>query len=361
MWLWLAIACTGPSDTEDWCAEPGLICRVAGTGQLGFNGDGLPAEESWLYWPSALEFTAEGQLAVVDFNNMRIRVLTSADKFRTIAGSGDHAWSHPGSTAKNSALENPVDVAFLPDGSFYIAALHEARILYVGLDGHISAVAGTGTEGFSGDGGLAADAELSEAAGITTDDAGNLYIADTQNHCIRQVSPDGQINTLAGHGMAGYAGDGDDLDGVMFNTPERIKWWNGSLYVADSFNHAIRRLDLETREVESVAGIGVPGYSGDGGPASEATLNTPYGMDIAPDGTLYIADSGNNVIRRVDPDGTISTLAGTGIAGFTGDDGPALEATLSLPVDVLVEGSDPVTGLYVADMRNGAIRYISLP
>jgi sugar lactone lactonase YvrE len=350
-----------------------MICRVAGTGQLGFNGDGLQAEDSWLYWPTALEFvkaqppgipgdSLAGQLAIVDFNNMRVRVWTPENTLQTIAGNGNHARASPGSTALTSALENPVDVAFLPDGGFYIAPLHEARILKVAPDGLITAVAGTGTIGFAGDGGPASEAEISEAAGITVDASGNLYIADTQNHCIRKVTPEGLIETLAGHGVAGYAGDNNSLDMVLFNTPERIVWapsnetHGESLYIADSFNHAIRRLDLESGIATTVAGAGFAGYEGDGEQATLASLNTPYGMDLSPDGSLYIADSGNNVIRKVSPDGIIETIAGTGEAGLTEDEQPALEAMLSLPVDVLVAPEE--TGFYFADMRNGAVRFV---
>ncbi len=352
--------CAGPEPVEA-CAA-GDICRVAGTGQLGFNGEGLAAADSWLYWPSSVEIDPAGRLVIVDFNNMRLRRLEPDGTLRTIAGSGEHSWSAPGSGALESPLENPVEVRFLPDGTFFIAALHEARVLYVDADQQVTVYAGTGEQGFSGDGGPATAAALSEAVGLAVLeapagdlDAGTLVISDTQNHCLRAVTPDGAIRTLAGKGLPGYAGDGDDFDGVMFSTPERIDAAGGALYVADTYNHAVRRLDLLTGAVSTVAGIGAPGFSGDGGPATAAQLNSPYGLDMAADGTLWIADTGNNRVRRVAPDGTITTLAGTGAAGLTGDDGPALDATLDWPVDVV---ADPDGNVYIADMRNGVVRVV---
>lgn len=347
----LLLACTPP----DPCTLPGASCRVAGTGQLGFNGEGLPALESWLYWPTSVEIAPDGSLVIVDFNNYRIRQLSDDGRLQTIAGNGAHSWSTPGNKVLESALENPVEVRFLPDGSFFIAALHEARVLYVDLDGNISVYAGSGNEGFTGDNGPASEADLSEAAGLALSEDGTLYIADTQNHCIRAVSLDGVITTLAGHGLAGYAGDGDDLENVMFNTPERIDWYDGSLYIADTNNNVIRRLDVETQTVSTIAGTGEAGFSGDDGPATEAQLYSPYGVDMAEDGNLYIADSGNNRVRKVGPDGIIHSIAGTGEAGLSGDKGPALDAQYDWPIDVV---ADKDGNVYIADMRNGAVRVV---
>ncbi len=352
MLLWLLVAC---APEPGFCPEPGTVCRLAGTGQLGFNGEGLPALESWLYWPTSVRFDAQQRLHVVDFNNMRIRRFEADGSLRTIAGNGQHAWSTPGTTILDSALENPIEVAFDADGSFYIAALHEARILYVSADGSVRPYAGSGEYGLAGDGGPAEQAAMSESAGITLSPDGSLYIADTQNHCLRVVDPDGIIHTLAGNGLAGYAGDGQALDSAMFNSPQQLEWFDGAVYIADTYNHAIRRLDPETGELRTVAGTGLAGYSGDGGPATEAQLHSPYGMGFSSDGTLYIADTYNSVVRQVSPDGTIRTVAGSGVVGM--EDGPALDATFNWPGDVAVDAQG---NLIIADMRNGMVRFVRM-
>lgn len=377
--LFALIACR--PEAADPCAEiaPGagkveggpVICRVAGTGQLGFNGDGLPAAESWLYWPSSVELDPAGRLVIVDFNNMRLRRLEPDGTLATIAGSGEHSWSTPGETILESALENPVEARFLPDGGFYIAALHEARVLYVGPDQRVEVYAGTGEAGLSGDGGPATEAAISEAAGLAvlaedvdgpggTYPAGTLIISDTQNHCLRAVTPDGTISMLAGQGVPGYAGDGDDLTGVMFSTPERIDAvagaaGGGAIYVADTYNHAVRRLDLSTGAVSTVAGGNGAGFSGDDGPAVDAQLDSPYGVDALPDGTIYIADSGNSRVRKIAPDGTITTLAGSGEPGLSGDGGHPLDAAMDWPIDVV---ADPAGNVYIAEMRSGVVRVV---
>lgn len=355
MLLWLLLACPPPE--PEFCPDQGSVCRLVGTGQLGFNGEDLPALESWLYWPTSVRFDAEQRLHVVDFNNMRIRRLEEDGTLHTIAGSGEHAWSTPGATILDSALENPIEVAFAPEGGFYIAALHEARILYVSPDGSVRPFAGSGEYGLAGDGGPADQAAMSEAAGIALAPDGSLYIADTQNHCLRVVDPQGIIHTLAGNGLAGYAGDGQGLETAMFNSPQQLEWYDGAVYIADTYNHAIRRLDPESGSLTTVAGTGMPGYSGDGGKATDAQLHSPYGLGFGSDGTMYIADTDNSVVRQVSPDGIIRTVAGNGTVGLEGDGGPALDASFNWPGDVVV---DPEGNLVIADMRNGMLRFVRM-
>ncbi|MFZ5477532.1 MAG: hypothetical protein ACOZNI_12220 [Myxococcota bacterium] len=342
-------ACTGAPDEGAPCGE-GTVCTIAGTGQNGFDGDGRAATETMFYFPSAVRPTPDGEIAVVDFNNMRVRVVDADGLVRTVAGSGVHAYSTPGLPAVETALENPVDVEFLDDGGFYLAALHEARILHVDAEGMISAVAGTGDPGFAGDGGPATEAWLSEASGIAVAD-GVLYVADTDNNCLRAVWPDGTIESLAGAMEPGLA-DGVG-GGARFRRPQRMHADGGYLYVADADNHAVRRVDLATGRVDTIAGTGQAGYDGDGGHALEASLRTPYGV-VARDGVVWVADSGNHAIRRIDADGTIETVAGTGEEGFSGDDGPPLDARFAFPTDVALDGDD----LLVADFKNGAVRRI---
>ncbi|MFN7146005.1 MAG: hypothetical protein ACK4YP_19670, partial [Myxococcota bacterium] len=180
MLVLLFAACAGgPPEKEGCPEEPGTVCRVAGTGDLGFNGEGLPALESWLYFPSAVRAHPDGRLVVVDFNNMRVRALDPDGTLVTLVGNGDHAWSSPGAPALETALENPIDAVFAPDGTAYILPLHEARVLHLGADGIVTPCAGSGEVGYAGDGGDALTAAMSEASGLAVDEAGTLYIADT--------------------------------------------------------------------------------------------------------------------------------------------------------------------------------------
>ncbi len=339
------------------CEQAGQLCTVAGTGQAGFNGDGLAGTESWLYWPSAVTFDPNGVLTLVDFNNVRVRQLMDGG-LRTVAGNGVHGWSVPGTPVLESPLENPIDVAFGADGRWYIAALHEARVLQV-EDGIILPFAGSGELGFAGDEGPAVDASLSEVAGIETGPDGSLYIADTGNHCLRWVDGDGVIHTLGGQGIPGWDGDGGPVTSARFNSPGRLHLHERDLYVADTGNHTIRKINLDSGLIQSIAGTGSPGYAGDGGPAYLATLYAPAGASVGPDNTVYIADSGNHVVRAVGADGTITTLAGTGATATAGakvQDGDALTVDLGAPVDVTADERH----LWFADQQLSVVRRVTL-
>lgn len=334
------------------CADecpPGQVCTLAGTGDLGFNGEDLPALESWLYFPSSIRRDPEGRLAFADFNNMRIRAISEDDTLVTLAGNGDHAWSTPGLPPLESALENPVDAVWASDGTMYVMPLHEARVLRVAPGGGVEVYAGSGEVGYAGDGGDALSAAMSEAAGLALDDDGTLYISDTTNNAVRAVDTDGSIRTLAGDGTLGLT---DGVPGA-FSGPQRIVWADHVLYVADTNNHAVRAIDCETGQTSTLAGTGTAGYSGDGGDATAAMLNYPTGIDVKGD-VVWIADSGNNVVRKI-AGGVIETFAGTGEGGHT--DGSLDEATFDFPAAVLAE-EDRV---YVADFLSGTIRVARAP
>ena len=312
----------------------GYVCTVAGTGVNGFDGDGRDARASMLYFPTALAVHPDGRLVIVDYNNMRIRTIEPDGTLATLAGSGLHAWSSPGSDARETAFENPSDIAFGLDGDYFVMAQHEARVVRVGPDGIANVYAGTGDEGYSGDEGPAVDGVLSEAWSVAVGDDGTLYIADTFNHAVRAVDPTGTLHTLA-EGLLG---------------PQQVRWADGALWIADAGHHQVVRLDPATGERRVIAGTGIAGYDGDGGPATEATLRSPWGIAVIA-GEVWIADSGNAAIRRVDAEGGIDTVAG-GREGF--EDGAALEASFYFPVGI-VGGEE---GVYVADYRNGAVRYL---
>ena len=221
--------------------------------------------------------------------------------------------------------------------------------------GIIITVAGDSTAGYSGDGGAATSAELYNPIGVGFDASGNLYIADYLNNRIRKVTPSGTISTVAGNGTRGYSGDGGTATAAELNYPGGVAFdASGDLYIADAFNNVIRKV-TPSGTIGTVAGIGTWGYSGDGGAATAAELHGPYGVAFDTSGDLYIADTYNNRIRKVTPLGIISTVAGNGTNGYSGDGGAAAAAELGLPTGVAVDGSG---NLFIADQNNNRIREI---
>ena len=217
-------------------------------------------------------------------------------------------------------------------------------------------MAGNGTAGYSGDGGDATSASLNFPWGVALDGSGNLYIADRVNHRVRKVSPSGTISTVVGNGSAGYSGDGGAATSASLNSPYGLAFdGSGNLYIADRLNQVIRKVS-PSGTISTVAGNGTAGYSGDGGDATSASLNNPWGVAVDGSGNLYIADLTNNVIRKVSPSGTISTVAGNGTTGYSGDDGPATSASVNQPWGLAVDGSG---NLYIGDAVNNRIRKVA--
>jgi DNA-binding beta-propeller fold protein YncE len=262
------------------------------------------------------------------------------------------------SPATATQLNSPRGLA-LDSGNLYIGDSGNHRVRKIDLaTGIITTFAGTGVAGFSGDGGQAAAAQLSNPFGVTIA-SGNLYIGDYGNNRVRRVDlATGTITTFAGTGVAGFAGDGGPASAAQLNTPRFLAVASGYLYVSDSGNNRVRRVDLATATITTFAGTGVAGFAGDGGPASAAQLNTPRFLAVA-SGYLYISDSGNNRVRRVDlATGTITTVAGTAAAGFAGDGGPATAAQLKTPYGVAVDPGNQY--LYIADTGNNRVRRVNL-
>ncbi len=271
--------------------------------------------------------------------------------------SRQYGFSGDGGPATAAQLYHPRAIAFDRAGNAYIADTLNARIRRIDTSGRIATIAGNGIEGFSGDGGAALNASLNQPHGVAIDGAGNLYIADSSNDRIRRVTRQGVITTVAGDGTPGAAGDDGPARAAQVKDPKTIAVdpSGNRLYIADAGNNRVRRIDLRSGIITTVAGVTRAGAEGDGGPAHKAALNSPRGLAVARDGTLYIADTDNQRIRRVAPDGTITTVAGTGAAGYAGDGGPATAAQLYDPRAVAVDSSGNV---FIGEELGARIRRI---
>lgn len=276
----------------------------------------------------------------------------------TLAGTGDAGYSGDGGPAADASMTQPRDTAVGPDGSIFVADTLNNRVRRIDPSGTVTTYAGTGVGGYSGDGGPAVDAQLAWPHDVTVDARGNLYIADSNNQRIRKVDTDGVITTIAGTGKTGYNGDDRPAVTALLKYPKSVALQGHALYFADSLNQRIRKVNLNTGMIKAVAGSGVKGFGGDGGPAELASFDVPQRIAFDSAGNLFIADTRNNRIRQVDAaTGTIRTVVGTGVSGYGGDGGPAVHAAISVPRGLAL--ADDAT-LYIADSGNHVIRRVNL-
>jgi len=329
----------------------GIITTVAGNGTFGFSGDGGPATSAQIATPSGIGVDAAGNLYIADALNNRIRKV-SGGVISTVAGNGIEGANGDNGPAIAASLGEPFGVALDSAANLYIADLGNGRIRKVSNE-TITTVAGNGTQGFSGDSGPATDAQLNSPNEVAMDSAGNLYIADWLNNRIRKVS-NGVITTVAGDGTQGFSGDNGQAISAQLSGPKGISVDSaGNLYIADTFNYRIRKISKGI--ITTFAGNGIYGFSGDNGPATSANLAFPSGLALDSAANLYIGDTGNNRIRKVS-NGIISTVAGDGTAGFSGDNGAATGAELNEPFGITL---DTAGNLYIADVQNQRIRKVS--
>jgi cysteine-rich repeat protein len=337
-------------------AADGTISTIAGTGTPGYAGDGGAATSAELAFPIGVALDATGQIAIGDTANQRVRLVAAGGTIATVAGTGAFGSGGDGQQATSAQLSDPFDVATDAMGRIYIVDTNDHRVRRIELDGRLTTVAGTGLAGFSGDGGPAASAQLFDPEGVAVDAMGRVYIADAFNNRVRRVELDGTIDTIAGNGVQGYGGDGGPATSAKLSHPNGIAFdASGRVYIADTYNNRVRRIELDGT-IDTVAGTGASGYNGDGVQAASAELSFPYRVAIDPNGLLVIADTGNQRIRHVAADGTISTIAGDGTPGFSGDGGPATAAALAGPYGIAF---DSMGRLLVADNINNRIRRIA--
>ncbi len=337
-------------------AATGVISTVAGTGTGGYSGDGDAASLAQLCYPSGVAVDGAGNLYIADTSNHRIRKVDAASGIiTTVAGNGTVAFAGDGLDATTASFAYPNGVAVDGAGNLYIADKNNHRIRKVdAATGTISTVAGAGTGGFNGDGGLATSAWIWEPSGITVDDSGNLYVTDKRNQRIRKVdAATGVISTVAGSGNVTYEGDGGAGTSAKIRDPKGLALDNlGNLYIADTGNHRIRKLD-PSGIITTVAGGGA---GGDGGAATAAALRNPAAVAVDAAGNLYIADASNHRVRKVAAaTGIISTVAGNGTPAFAGDGGSATAASLNNPQGVAVDGAG---NLYIGDYGNQRVRKV---
>jgi len=391
----------------------GIITTIAGNGMQGFAGDGEPATQASLYHPAAVFATTHGDLYIVDQANHRIRKIDPDGTIITVSGNGSPSYSGDGGPATQAGLQLPRGACMDATGHLYIADFLNHRVRKIDLDGIITTVAGNGEPGSSRDGGAATLARVWFPGSVLIDAIGHLYITERGNsHRIRKVDPDGVITTIAGCGSQGFSGDGGPATRACMSQPNDLyldpadnlyvaDWGNSrvrkidpkgiittiagceldevpgledgvpplrasiepsivfiahtdEMYFSESARHRIRKIDSEGI-LQTVAGNGRMGFSGDGGPATQASMHRPMDCFAGSDGSIYIADFMNHRIRKVDPDGIITTIVGNGEPDFAGDSGSALDARLNHPRHLFIDAEGCI---YISDVANHRVRKV---
>jgi DNA-binding beta-propeller fold protein YncE len=358
-------------EPEKRCDDSGHACTWAGmAGVYGFNGDGLDRLATKLYWTMDMKFAADGTPWLIDWNNHLVRKVLPDGKIKTVLGWVDPVFPGDGSPDENTMngalgtdvqLNHPTDLAQLSDGTMLVMAWHNHKLRKISpTTERITIMSGAGA-GYSGDGAMARGALFRQPKAVEVDAQDNIYILDQQNFRIRKISAAGVVSTIAGNGMQASAGDNGPALMCSFHfeagsNPEPsggLALADGKLYVAETLAHRIRVIDLATNVITTFAGTGIEGFSGDDGPAAEAQFAGPRDLEVN-GGKLYVADTDNNRIRSIDlATGTVKTVVGTGELGLDEkDDLLATQTKLKRPFAIEF---DPAGHLYVSDTINSRI------
>jgi streptogramin lyase len=361
----------------------GSISTWAGNGDEAFDGDGHALLESSFYWPIDMLWTTNGDGYILDWNSHRVRRVTNSNTLETVIGDlvGDGPTDQsdltlPGAPGTSCRLNHPTDMLELADGTLLLTTWHNHKLrTYDPITGYVHVMLGRGAS--FRDNVPTADGLMSQPCASVVTSEGIIYTLDQRNQRIRRVDPNGNITTVMGSTpldpdplvfeLGGFSGDGGPPAAAEMMQPTGSNPQpgggmaidaQGRIYFSDTLNHRIRRVDFQADLIETVAGNGVAAYSGDGGPATSASLNSPRDLEIGPDGRLYIADEWNNVVRAVDlTTNVITTVAGNGTEGFDGDGTPATSASLARPTGIAF---DAAGGLYICDAKNNRIRRVDL-
>lgn len=387
----------------------GILKTIAGTGLAGYGGDGGLASKATISFPRGIVVDSKGNIIFCDMANNRIRKIAPNKIITTIAGTGVAGFSGDGGPATAAMIHFPLGLSLDKAGNLYFADRGNQRIREVDSSGIVHTLAGNGTAGFTGDGGLATSASLNEPRLALSDNAGNLYITDQMNHRVRKVTG-GIISTFAGNGKAGCAGDHGPATAAALGFPSRMLIFQGSLFISNAGCARIRAINLGSNTINTMVGTtfgfdgnghsvlaslldgpagilidntgthalivdngnnqlrtaniatsvltgSAGGYTGDGLTGTKASLNGPENIAFDALGNMYVAETNNHRVRKVTPAGIISTFAGTGISGYSGDGGPATSATLYFPFGV---GVDKTGNVYITDNFNAVIRKVDV-
>jgi sugar lactone lactonase YvrE len=338
-------------------AQSGTIITLAGTSSPGYSGDGGAAIAAQINKPYGVAVDSAGNLFIADGLNHVVRKVSTSGVITTVAGNGYSGYSGDGGLAISAQLSTPFGIAIDSTGNLFIADSYNHSIRAVSASsGIITTVAGNGSFGFSGDGGQATSAQLNYPFGVAVDSAGNIFIADADNHRIRKVSSLGVITTVAGNGSYGFSGDSGAATSAKLNWPNGIAVDStGSFYIADTSNNRIRKVSA-VGIINTIAGDGTTVYDGDGISATSASISVPTGIAVDAAGSLFIADQYHSRIRKISS-GIIATVAGNGSSGFSGDGGAATLAQINFPYSVAV---DSTGNLFIADSNNYRIREVTV-